>query len=161
MQCVCVNRSAAAITTTAVSYAKLSPWGPQTCHGNPSAVKSAFLFDKWSRCDPISVLQMPRFPVMLFPFCLFFTLLFLSAQLSLSRFTLSFSSFTPLFQGLPGQGNAPLAALSQHIHHSAPLTEACRPPAAKPTGSTADNSLLFFLPLGNPHTPTPIFLPPQ
>lgn len=122
MQCVCVNRSAAAVTTTAVSHAKQSPWGLQTCHGSPSAVKSAFLFDKWLRCDPISVLQMPRFPVMLFPFCFFVPAISLPDSPHLFSLSL-FSSFTSLFQGLPGQLHEMLHSplFLSIIHHSTPL----------------------------------------
>lgn len=62
----------------------------------PSAVKSAFLFDKPLRCDPISVLQMPRFPVMLF-FPVFFptppSSLSLLPSLSPSTHSISFFLF--------------------------------------------------------------------
>lgn len=71
-------------------------WAPgvyKPATADPSAVKSAFLFDKRSRCDPISVLQMPRFPVTLFPFCFFLLFLPLTHSLSLALappFILSF-----------------------------------------------------------------------
>lgn len=68
-------------------------WAPgvyRPATADPSAVKSAFLFDKRSRCDPISVLQMPRFPVMLFPLCFFLLPLSPPLSLYLSLFILSF-----------------------------------------------------------------------
>lgn len=114
MQCDCVNRFCSSNNTTPVPHAKQSPWGLQTCHSDPSAVKSAFLFDKRLRCDPISVLQMPRFPVMLFPFCFFFLLF---SSLTLCDFS---SSLPPLFKGPPGQLQETLHSsfLLGIIHHS-------------------------------------------
>lgn len=99
-------------------------WAPgvyRPATADPSAVKSAFLFDKRLRCDPISVLQMSRFPVMLFPLC-FFPASSLSLSLSLHAcflFILSFSSFIPLFLSLLRRLHAVLhsALFLSIIHH--------------------------------------------
>lgn len=102
--CDCVNRFATAVTVTLRPSRAPGVCRPATA--DPSAVKSAFLFDKRLRFDPISVLQMPRFPVMLFSPVFFPTLPSLSFLLSLyplTPFHSFFSSFTPLVKGLPGK----------------------------------------------------------
>lgn len=136
-------------------------WAPgvyRPATADPSAVKSAFLFDKRSRCDPISVQQMPRFPVMLFPPLFFLPCLSLSHTFSLS---LSFHSFFfKLHTSLSRPAwttacNAPLAVLSQHHQSLCSATEACRPPAAKPTLApmphTSSNYSFHLLPLQAPY----------
>lgn len=92
-------------------------WAPRVYRpatAGPSAVKSAFLFDKRSRCDPISVQQMPRFPVMLFS-----PSVFPAVSLSFSLFLSFHSFFFRLHTSLTRPAwttacNASLAALSQH-----------------------------------------------
>lgn len=136
---------------------------------DPSAVKSAFLFDKRSRCDPISVLQMSRFPVMLFPLCFL--------QLPLPRFPLALFSFF-LFQALylsfrpawTTACNTPFTVLSKHHPSLWWATEACSPaapPASRPASAITPQHirlalprrlLPFLLPLGTSNPPLPAHL---
>lgn len=121
VECDCVNRSVTAATATLRPSRAPGVCRPATA--DPSAVKSAFLFDKRLRCDPISVLQMPRFPVMLFSPLFFPTPLPSPSLYPLTLFQAFFSSFMPLFKGLPGKLLVTLHSLFffSIIHHCSPL----------------------------------------